>query len=117
VRALVLVVALLGCDQSRHVGPRKPRYPLHPQERSASGGPIELIGAVASPGIIPYATGITLTCALRLAGGTTMFATPRGLLTRGHRRYLLPVRAIVDGTSPDLELAPGDLIQVDVVRE
>ena len=39
---VALVVALVAC-----AAPRPPRYPLHPELRSASGGPIELLGEVA----------------------------------------------------------------------
>ncbi len=109
-RWLAIALALGACQSPRreHV-----RYPLHPRVRSASGGPIELVGGVAHPGTIPYAPGITLRCALRLAGGTIVGASETAELQRlDGRHYTLPVRAIIDGTEPDLELAPGDVIDV-----
>lgn len=77
--------------------------------RSASGGPIEFVGAVANPGVIPYTPGITFTCALRLAGGPTAMAG-RVALRRGEHVYVLPLRRIFDHTAPDPELAPGDIV-------
>ena len=77
-----------------------------------------MLGAVAHPGPVPYAPGITLTCALRLVGGPTMFASGLANLKRIHDGpYILPVREIVDGTAPDLELAPGDVIVVRAIQE
>ncbi|MGE5182329.1 MAG: hypothetical protein ACM31C_09725, partial [Acidobacteriota bacterium] len=96
--------------------PAAPHYPLHPSLRSASGGPVELFGELAHPGAIPYAPGITLTCALRLAGGTTRLAADVATLERGDRRWLVPVREIVDGTAPDLELAPGDVVTINAIE-
>ena len=104
-RWLALGAVLVACSHAS-----APRYPLHPDARLASGGPIEVRGAVANPGVIPYAPGITLTCALRLAGGPTALAFGHGQLIRRERGFSLPVSAIVDGAAPDLELAPGDVV-------
>ena len=106
----IAVAVLAACAAGAPA--RKPAYPLHPQLRSASGGPVEMIGAIAHPGAIPYATGMTLTCALRLAGGPTGFATSIASLQRGHFHYQIPLRRIIDGSAPDPELAPGDTIRV-----
>ncbi len=109
-KRVALVVMLVACGT-----PAAPQYPLHPSLRSASGGPIQLLGPIMHPGAIPYATGITLTSALRLAGGPTMLASDRATLDRDHRRWQLPIRAIIDGTSPDLELAPGDVVTIEEI--
>jgi protein involved in polysaccharide export with SLBB domain len=108
-RALAVVIAL-GLGACTHAS--GPSYPLHPHARSASGGPIEILGAVANPGVIPYSVGITLRTALRLAGGPTALALGPGMLTRVDHEFVLPVRDIVAGAAPDLELAPGDRIVV-----
>lgn len=77
--------------------------------RSASGGPISFVGAVANPGAIPYTPGITFTCALRLAGGPTAMVAG-AVLRRGEHVYSLPLRKIVEHAAPDPELAPGDIV-------
>jgi len=104
-----MALALVACTAAHTWSPP------HPSVRSASGGPIQLLGAVAHPGPVPYAPGITLTCALRLVGGPTMFASGLANLTRiRDGAYIVPLRQIIDGDAPDMELAPGDVI---VVRE
>lgn len=89
-----------------------PNYPLHPRMRAASGGPIELVGQVAHPGMIPYSRGLTLTTALRLAGGPTGRVNG-AMLRRGSRLFGLPLAQIVNHEAPDLELAPGDIVIVE----
>lgn len=101
------LLVLVACG-----GASAPAYPLHPTLRSASGGPVEVLGAVATPGTIPYAPAMMLRCALRLAGGPTGNAGDRAEITRGTDKFAVPVRAIVAGDAPDLELAPGDEVFV-----
>ena len=114
---LGLLLVIAACASSPSSSPRPgPHYPLHPGMRSASGGPIELVGEVAQPGVIPYTPGITFTCALRLAGGPTAMAD-RALLHRGTRTFVLPLRRIVDHVFPDLELAPGDIVTIQSFAE
>ncbi|MBV8757434.1 MAG: SLBB domain-containing protein [Deltaproteobacteria bacterium] len=111
-QALIIAVALAACAAP----PRAP-YPLHPASRSATGGPVELLGAVAHPGAIPYAPGLTLRAALQLAGGATEDA--RGTITVRRRGMLFRVdlRALLAGETPDPELGPGDSITVDATIE
>ncbi len=110
-KLVAIAIALASCGggaSHQHV-----RYPIHPVTRSAAGGPIEIVGGVARPGVIPYAIGMTLRGALRLAGGTTATSADAARLQRfDGRHYDLPLRAIIDGSAPDLELAPGDHIVV-----
>jgi len=105
------LVLLLACSAAS-----APRYPLHPRVRSASGGPVMLLGAVAHPGAVPYSLGITLTAALRLAGGPTALAN-RAVLRREGQTYVMPLFDLVNHETPDPELAPGDLVTLDEVSD
>ena len=106
---LILLVACGGAT-------RAPGYPLHPASRSISGGPDSVLGAVAQPCDIPYSPGLTLRTALRFAGGPSELGMRRARITRDQRTFEVPVQAIVDGTAPDLELAPGDVVMVESAR-
>ena len=106
--ALVLLVA---CSTASG-----PSYPLHPRVRSASGGPVQMLGAVAHPGAVPYSPGMTLTLALRLAGGPTGFAT-RVMVKRDTLFFGVPLRDVVDHAAPDPELAPGDIVTLESVSD
>jgi protein involved in polysaccharide export with SLBB domain len=108
---LVLAVACGAC-----ASPRPPSYPLHPASRSASGGPVSILGAVMQPCEIPYSPGLTLRTALRFAHGPSELGMRRARITRGDRTFVVPVQAIVDGSAPDLELAPGDVVLVESAR-
>lgn len=93
-----------------------PSYPLHPRVRSASGGPVVMLGAVAHPGNVPYSPGMTLTLALRLAGGPTGFANHMRL-ERDRMVFTVPLRDVIDHEAPDPELAPGDVITVSAMSD
>ena len=108
---LVVVIACVAC-----ASPRAPSYPLHPMSRSASGGPVSIVGAVAQPCEIPDWPGLTLRAALRFAHGPSELGMRRARITRGDRTFEVPVQAIVDGSAPDLELAPGDVVLVESAR-
>jgi protein involved in polysaccharide export with SLBB domain len=105
-----VIVALLfvACAHSSPAS-----YPLHPASRSATGGPVEIVGAVAHPGAIPYTPGLSLRAALQLAGGATPDA--RGVITvrRTGAIFRVDLRALLAGTTPDPELGPGDQITVE----
>jgi protein involved in polysaccharide export with SLBB domain len=90
-----------------------PRYPLHPAVRSASGGPVEITGAVERPCSVPWSPGLTLRAALRFAGGPSALAMRRARITRGNTQFVVPVQRIIAGSAPDPELAPGDVVFVD----
>jgi protein involved in polysaccharide export with SLBB domain len=107
----LLLVVLIACG-----GPRAPSYPLHPASRPASGGPVSILGAVTQPCEIPYSPGLTLRAALRFARGPSELGLGRAQITRGSRVFEVPVHAIIDGTAPDLELAPGDVVLVESAR-
>ena len=96
--------------------PHGPGYPLHPASRSVSGGPISILGAVTRPCDVPYSPGLTLRAALRFTGGPSELGMRRARITRGSRSFEVPVQAIVDGSAPDLELAPGDVVLVESAR-
>ena len=104
-------VLLIACGAAR-----APGYPLHPASRPASGGPVSILGAVARPCEIPYSPGLTLRAALRFAGGPSELGMRRAQITRDGKTFDVPVQAIVDGSSPDLELAPGDVVLVESAR-
>ena len=114
-KRLLLVVAACA-----HASPR-PAAPLHPWFRSSSGGPIEVLGAVAQPGAVPYTPGITFGCALRLVGGPTAFARKTARITRTEGEHTfafrIPIADVIDGRAPDPELAPGDVVLVDGIDE
>lgn len=93
-----------------------PRYPLHPALRSASGGPVEIIGAVERPCAVPWSPGLTLRAALRFAGGPSELGMRDARITRGRTQFIVPVQDIVAGTAPDPELAPGDVVLVETAR-
>jgi protein involved in polysaccharide export with SLBB domain len=94
----------------------QPAYPLHPAVRSATGGPVEITGAVVRPCNVPYAPGLTLRTALQLAGGVNELGMRDAEITRGATRFEVPVQAIVAGEAPDPELAPGDRVVVEAAR-
>lgn len=104
-----LCLCLLVACASR----QPPRYPLHPAQRSASGGPVEVTGAVARPGAVPWSPGLTLRAALRIAGGPTPLGMRAARIVRGDKQFVVPVQEIITGTAPDLELAPGDVVLVE----
>lgn len=107
----LLLVLLIACGRTP-----APDYPLHPASRSISGGPVSILGAVVQPCDIPYSPGLTLRTALRFAGGPSELGMRRARITRDQRTFVVPVQAIVDGTAPDLELAPGDVVLVESAR-
>jgi protein involved in polysaccharide export with SLBB domain len=109
---LSLALLLLACSS----GARGPGYPLHPQMRPATGGPVAILGAVTRPCSVPYSPGLTLRTALRLAGGLSSLSMRDALITRGGARFEVPVGDIVAGVAPDLELAPGDQVLVESAR-
>lgn len=111
-QAVVLALVLAACTRE----PRAP-YPLHPASRSATGGPVAILGAVAHPGSVPYTPGLSLRAALQLAGGATPEA--RGVITVRRTRVLFRVelRALLAGTTPDPELGPGDSVTVEPLLE
>lgn len=61
---------------------------------------------------------MTLVQALALAGGPTEFANPRRvvLIRNGgdgkEQRYQINARAVIAGSAPPVELAPGDTVYV-----
>ena len=101
---------LVACAASP--SPRLPAYPLHPWARPASGGPIEVGGAIWEPGPLPYAPGITLSTVIRLAGGPTEMANRWIVVTRGSQSFRVPLDPLIDHHVPDPELAPGDIVTV-----
>jgi protein involved in polysaccharide export with SLBB domain len=107
--ALCLLVA---CGST----PAAPRYPLHPAFRSASGGPVEIAGAVERPCAVPWSPGLTLRGALWFAGGPSELGMRDARITRGGMQFLVPVQDIVAGIAPDPELAPGDVVLVESRR-
>jgi protein involved in polysaccharide export with SLBB domain len=109
--ALAISFACFACSTTTG-----PSYPLHPRVRSASGGPVMLLGAVAHPGAVPYSSGMTFTLALRLAGGPTSFAT-RAMVKRGTLFFGLPLRDVIDHAAPDPELAPGDIVTLESISD
>ena len=104
---------LVACASSRQPALH---YPLHPALRSASGGPVEILGAVARPCAVPWSPGLTLRGALRFAGGPSALGMRHARITRGGLQFDVPVQAIVAGTAPDPELAPGDVVLVESAR-
>jgi protein involved in polysaccharide export with SLBB domain len=110
-RPLVLCL-LVACASA----PAAPRYPLPPALRSASGGPVEILGAVEKPCAVPWSPGLTLRAALWFAGGPSALGMRDARITRDGTQFVVPVRDIVAGTAPDLELAPGDVVLVESLR-
>ncbi|HUJ57800.1 MAG TPA: hypothetical protein VLX92_04895, partial [Kofleriaceae bacterium] len=110
-------------------------YPVHPMLRRAAGGPILLLGRTGRT-IVPYFPGITLRTALQFVdrgreldcwqvAPTAMLIRPRPETTppdletvrdrsalRGFRTFAVPVCDVVRAEVPDVELAPGDVIDL-----
>ena len=116
----LLLLAIVACSAPAigacSAGPSRPAYPLHPGTRSASGGPVAVLGAVVHPCSVPYAPGLTLRAALEFAGGPSELGMRAARITRGATTFDVPVQAIVAGDAPDLELAPGDQVVVESAR-
>lgn len=81
------------------------------------GRAITILGEVEAPSLVPYQTGIRLTQALALAGGLSGDAHRRDIrVVRGPlakpRVYGVNLKKLVEGSGPDIVLAPGDIIFV-----
>lgn len=81
------------------------------------GRAITVLGEVDAPNLIPYQTGIRLTQALALTGGLSSDGHRRDIrVIRGSlgkpRVYGVNLKKLVEGTSPDIVLAPGDIVFV-----
>lgn len=81
------------------------------------GRAITVLGEVDAPNLIPYQTGIRLTQALALTGGLSSDAHRRDIrVIRGSlgkpRVYGVNLKKLVEGSGPDIVLAPGDIIFV-----
>jgi polysaccharide export outer membrane protein len=78
---------------------------------------VSVLGEVRHAASVRFRPGFRLTDALALAGGTSKDADEadvriiRGPLS-GPRVYRASLEDIVDGRSPDVELAPGDVVFV-----
>jgi polysaccharide biosynthesis/export protein VpsN len=78
---------------------------------------ITLLGQVSKPGTFPYTPGLTLVQAISVAGGLTPIADSNKVnLTRntvkGTQTVVLSLDSMMEGTSPDIQLQPGDRIFV-----
>ena len=78
---------------------------------------VYVLGQVAKPGPYPFGGRMTIIDAVALAGGTTKLADANGtLVTRDNGgkqlRVVVRVGSIGQGTEPDVELQPGDIIFV-----
>ena len=78
---------------------------------------ITLLGQVSKPGTFPYTPGLTLVQAISVAGGLTPIAdSDRVNLTRntvkGTQTVVISLDSMMEGTSPDIQLQPGDRIFV-----
>lgn len=70
-------------------------------------------GQVVEPGSIPYATGLTVTQAINLAGGFTDIARTRKIyLLRDGQRITIRLNRILKGRTPDLPVQPDDQILI-----
>jgi protein involved in polysaccharide export with SLBB domain len=88
--------------------------------RSSTTRNVFVIGAVASPNIVPYSDQLSLLSALASVGGTIEYARishvaiVRGSLT-SPRIALVDYKAIYLGKAPDVRLEPGDIVYVSFV--
>ena len=78
---------------------------------------VSVLGAVGSPGRMPFVENLTLVQAISAAGGLTPLAAPRRVrLTRpgpdGPSTIEVSVKDITEGRKPDMPLRAGDLIFV-----
>lgn len=85
--------------------------------REVTSRRIDLIGAVARPGSVPFAPGMTIIQAIAGAGGFTPIANrDRVTLIRacnGRRRTtIVPAQAIIEGRAANILLTPNDVINV-----
>jgi polysaccharide export outer membrane protein len=86
---------------------------------SRENRPVYIFGHVASPGEYPWATGLTLSRLITLAGGLKEFAktTDIRVLRPGPgaepQVLRIDLEAVFDQESADLPLAPGDVVRVD----
>jgi protein involved in polysaccharide export with SLBB domain len=76
-----------------------------------------VLGEVGKPGPYPYNEKMSVIAAIAMAGGTNKTADAnRTILTRDTKgeqtRFIIPVGKIGKGQSPDIPLAPGDIIFV-----
>lgn len=81
------------------------------------GRRVIILGEVASPKVVPFQRGFRLSEALAIAGGTTKDADNADIrVVRGplsHPKvYVANLRALVNGSGGDIELAPGDIVFV-----
>ena len=112
-------LALLTIVACANPAPVTPWYPMHPLVRSASGGPVQVVGEVARPGEVPYAPGMTLSYAIEVAGGPTGMARERVRVVRDvngrDKVFQLSLRKLIEHRTPDPELAPGDIVIVESI--
>jgi protein involved in polysaccharide export with SLBB domain len=111
---LAVALALLACASRPPVA--QPVYALvHPAVVCSAGSRISVIGQVMRPGSIDCPTGMTLRDAVLAVGGFTAIAWVNGTkLVRDSRTYRVVLDEIIEGHAPDVVLAPGDLIFVDM---
>ncbi len=82
-----------------------------------TGSRITVLGEVEAPTVLPYRAGILLTEALAVASGLTIDGDRADIrVVRGDFRapqvYTTSLRALVDGDSHNVMLAPGDIVYV-----
>lgn len=78
---------------------------------------IYIEGQVKSPGVYPFRPGLTALNACLMAGGFDKFAAPnrtRIIRKQGDKQKIIRIdlEDVIDGKIPDIELQPGDLINV-----
>jgi protein involved in polysaccharide export with SLBB domain len=109
-----LLVAITDAYNARYL--KNAEVSLFVKERNSQK--VFVLGQVGKPGPIAIETGkMTVIEAIARAGGTTKLAdASRALLTREHDgkqfRVSVNVAAIGNGTAPDVELQPGDILFV-----
>ncbi len=94
---------------------RQPHVSVFVQESNSRR--ISVIGAVAKPGTMSIAPGMTVVEAVSQAGGFTPLASKDGTVVSRReqgkiRKYRIPVSEITRGDAQDFALRPGDIIYV-----
>jgi protein involved in polysaccharide export with SLBB domain len=94
--------------QESQVHPRPAEEPTQPAVDK-----IKVLGAVAEPGTIAFESGLTLSAAIRRAGGLLATAkVDQIVLVRGRNQYTCNLDLVTRGLSSDCALQPGDEILV-----
>lgn len=85
--------------------------------RESSSHRVVAMGALGSPGFVPYERGLTLSRVVSACGGLNPGAASNRVVVRRQREgqsweIIVPLRAVITGDAPDLLMWPGDSVYV-----